>query len=131
MRFNNVIPNLLAADMPRSIAFYRDVLGFATTRTVPDQAPFVFAWMQRDGVDVFLNDAAAVRKETPALADVPIGGTNTMFITMEGIADLFAGVAGKARITMPLTKQFYGMTEFSLADPDGYVITFAERTKTE
>jgi hypothetical protein len=28
---------------------------------------------------------------------------------------------------MPLVTQFYGMREFAILDPDGYVITFAER----
>jgi hypothetical protein len=28
---------------------------------------------------------------------------------------------------MPLKDQWYGMTEFSISDPDGYLITFAER----
>jgi hypothetical protein len=27
---------------------------------------------------------------------------------------------------MPVTKQFYGMREFAVADPDGHVVTFAE-----
>ena len=29
---------------------------------------------------------------------------------------------------MPLEKKWYGVTEFAFEDPDGYVITFAERT---
>jgi uncharacterized glyoxalase superfamily protein PhnB len=28
---------------------------------------------------------------------------------------------------MPLTTQFYGMREFAIHDPDGHLITFAER----
>jgi hypothetical protein len=28
---------------------------------------------------------------------------------------------------MPLITQWYGMTEFTVADPDGYIVTFAER----
>ena len=28
---------------------------------------------------------------------------------------------------MPFETKFYGMREFAIADPDGYVITFAER----
>ena len=29
-------------------------------------------------------------------------------------------------MVMPIATKFYGMREFSIADPDGYVITFAE-----
>ena len=28
---------------------------------------------------------------------------------------------------MPLVTQFYSMREFAIEDPDGYVITFAQR----
>jgi uncharacterized glyoxalase superfamily protein PhnB len=32
-----------------------------------------------------------------------------------------------AKITMPLKEQFYGMREFAFEDPEGWVITIAER----
>jgi uncharacterized glyoxalase superfamily protein PhnB len=31
------------------------------------------------------------------------------------------------KIVMPIATQFYGMREFAIEDPDGYVLTFAER----
>ena len=31
------------------------------------------------------------------------------------------------KIVMPIVNQFYGTREFAIADPDGYVLTFAER----
>jgi hypothetical protein len=30
-----------------------------------------------------------------------------------------------------LTDQFYGMREFAILDPDGYLVTFAERVAKE
>lgn len=30
-------------------------------------------------------------------------------------------------VIMLMTKQFYGMREVAVADPDGHIITFAER----
>jgi uncharacterized glyoxalase superfamily protein PhnB len=33
----------------------------------------------------------------------------------------------KAPIVMPIKDQFYGMREFGVQDPDGYVIFFAQR----
>jgi uncharacterized glyoxalase superfamily protein PhnB len=32
------------------------------------------------------------------------------------------------KVVMPFEKKWYGMTEFAFVDPDGYVVTFAERT---
>ena len=36
-------------------------------------------------------------------------------------------VASRAPVVMPLRTQPYGMREFAVTDPDGHVITFAER----
>ena len=34
-------------------------------------------------------------------------------------------------IVMPFVTQWYGVKEFAIADPDGYVITLAERVGPE
>ena len=58
--FVSATPNLLVSDMAASLAFYRDVLGFQLEQSVPDEPPFVFAWLKRGGVQLFLNDAKPV-----------------------------------------------------------------------
>ena len=133
MNFADVTPNLVVSDLDRSIAFYRDLLGFSVVATVPDSPPFVFAWMQRGGVSVFLNAQHGAGEDVPALATRAIGGTNAMFMTLEadsaetGVDALFREVESTARVVMPLKTQFYGMREFAVEDPDGYVIVFAQR----
>jgi catechol 2,3-dioxygenase-like lactoylglutathione lyase family enzyme len=126
-RFTSVTPNLLVRDIARSTAFYRDVLGFQIKQTVPETGPFVFVWLDRDGVPVFLNDPKAVAEDFPAAASLPQGGTATMFFVITGVDAYHAGVAPKANVIMPLKTQFYGMREFAITDPDGHIITFAER----
>ncbi|HEV8318253.1 MAG TPA: hypothetical protein VGQ10_12640 [Vicinamibacterales bacterium] len=49
-----------------------------------------------------------------------------MFVVVEGLDALHASVSRQMPPVMPLKKQFYGMREFAVADPDGRVITFAE-----
>jgi lactoylglutathione lyase len=125
MKFADVTPNLVVSTIDRSLAFYRDVLGFSVVTTVPEQAPFAFVWMQRDTVNVFLNSEAST-----GMTASP--GTNILFITLEpgdiaaGIDALFAAVKDRAPVEMPVTDQFYGMREFTITDPDGYVVTFAQ-----
>jgi catechol 2,3-dioxygenase-like lactoylglutathione lyase family enzyme len=125
--FASVTPNLLVRDIAKSTAFYRDVLGFEIKQTVPDSAPFVFVWLERDGVPVFLNDPKAVAHDFPDAPALPPGGTATMFFVITGVDAYHAEVAPKTKVIMPLKTQFYGMREFAVADPDGHIITFAER----
>ncbi|MGH9565901.1 MAG: VOC family protein, partial [Candidatus Angelobacter sp.] len=128
MKFSKITPNLMVADMEASLRFYRDVLGCKVSQSVPENPPFVFAWMKRDDVDVFLN-----QRQTPQtgqhdpLAGRPIGGTLSMYVPVEGIADLLKNIEQNGvKIAIPLHQEFYGMKEFAVFDPDGYLIIFAE-----
>lgn len=125
--FKKLTPNLLVANVERSLAFYVDALGFAKGMTVPDQAPFVFASVTSGSLEIFFNDAATAVKEYPAFAGKPIGATGTMFVELEGIDAYHDAIRARVTITMPIVTQSYGMREFAIEDPDGYVITFAER----
>lgn len=44
-----------------------------------------------------------------------------------GSSERLSRIEAKARVVMPLKDQFYGMREFGIEDPDGYVIFFAQR----
>jgi len=128
-RFNSVTPNLLVRDVKKSTEFYRDVLGFTMGETVPDKEPFVFVWMKRDQVSVFLNDIKAAVEDYPPAASMPQGGTAAIFFIIDNVDDYHAKVAPKAKVIMPLKTQFYGLREFAVTDPDGHIITFAERVE--
>ena len=127
-QFTKLTPNLIVASVERSLAFYVETLGFSRGMTVPDESPFVFASVTSGPVEIFFNDAAAAIKEYPAFAGRPIGATGTLFIEMDGGVDaLHDRLKPAVKIVMPLVTQFYGMREFAIEDPDGYVITLAER----
>jgi len=125
--FKKLTPNLLVANVERSLAFYTGFLGFDRGMTVPEQPPFAFASVTSGAVEIFFNDAAAAIKEYPGFAGKPIGNTGTLYIEVEGIDALHDRLKSSVKIAMPIATQFYGMREFGFEDPDGYVITFAER----
>jgi uncharacterized glyoxalase superfamily protein PhnB len=127
VKFASVTPNLIVRDVAKSTAFYRDILGFEIKETVPADEPFVFVMLMRDGVPVFLNDHKAVEHEYAGANQVTRGGTVAMFFIISGVDAYHAAVASKVNVVMPLKTQFYGMREFAITDPDGHIITFAER----
>jgi len=125
--YTRLTPNLIVSSVERSLAFYVDTLGFSRGMTVPDESPLVFASVTSGAVEIFLNDAAVATKEYPGFGGKPIGATATMFIEMTGVDALHQQLKPRAKIVMPIETKFYGMREFAIEDPDGYVITFAER----
>lgn len=76
---------------------------------------------------MFLNDVKTAIESYPAMASVPAGGTATLFFAVTDVDGLHRVVAPRAPVVMPLKTQFYGMREFAVTDPDGHIITFAER----
>jgi catechol 2,3-dioxygenase-like lactoylglutathione lyase family enzyme len=120
-------PNLIVSDVERSIHFYRDVLGFTVTATVPEASPYVFAIVQSGAVEIFLNAPGPAVEEYPAFKDKPIGGTLTLFIEVAPIQQAYDSLKDRVKVVMPIEHKWYGVTEFAFEDPDGYLITFAER----
>ena len=132
MNFKKITPNLVVADLDKSLKFYRDILGFSISQTVPDKPPFIFAWMKRGEAELFLNVNMPPQPGEPDLyAGKPIGGgTLSLYLVMEGIDELYASVQQqKIPIVIAMHTQFYGMKEFAVRDPDGYLLIFAEPAK--
>ena len=128
--FSKLTPNLLVDDVERSLRFYEDVLGFTRGFTVPEARPFVFGSVVSGPIEIFFNEKNAAAKEYPGFAGKPLGITGTMYIELGGsgsVERLHERLKTLVPVVMPLVTQFYGVREFAIADPDGYVITFAER----
>ncbi len=121
-----ITPNLVVSSVEASLAFYENVLGFTRGMTVPEQPPLVFASVTSGPVEIFFNDRSTIAKESPQFKDKAIGGGNTMFIEVEGVDELHDRIKDRVRIVMAIVTQWYGMREFAIEDPDGYVIMFAQ-----
>ena len=124
---NKLTPNLVVSDVARAVAFYRDRLGFEVETTVPEAEPYVFAIIRSGPVQIFLNAPEPAIEEYPAMKGRPLGGTFTMFIEVTGIERTYDELKAQIPIVAPLETKWYGVAEFVVADPDGYLITFAER----
>ncbi|RJG06947.1 VOC family protein [Noviherbaspirillum cavernae] len=113
-RFKAAIPKLASADIGRSLAFFEQ-LGFASIAAYPD-----YGIVERDGVAIHFwlcND--------PRIAEA-----TGCRIHVEGIDALFDAYAALNIIhpNDPLSDKPWGMREFSILDPDGNLVTFAEET---
>ena len=120
-------PNLIVSNVDASLRFYEDVLGFDRSMTFPELSPFMFASVTSGPVKIFLSDRSTVIKEDPRLSDLPFGGGNIMLIEVDGVDAVHTRIASLVKVVMSLRTQSFGLREFAIQDPDGYIITFAER----
>jgi uncharacterized glyoxalase superfamily protein PhnB len=119
-------PNLMVEDVERTLMFYRDTLGFQVVTTLPDSAPFDFAIVQRDGVELMFQSRTSLSDNVPALTGSPIGASQTFYIEVTGIRDLYEQLRDKIEIVVDFHSTFYGTQEFYFRDPNGYILSFSE-----
>lgn len=117
MRMKSLTARLATPDLPRTLAFYRDVLGFAVAR-----AEDAFAFVGAGGVELmFVHDPEA---KIPAVRG--------LVFFLEGVDELHARVArAKVPVLWGPETYDYGAREFSIADPDGNELIFSEPVEQE
>ena len=119
-------PNLMIEDVERTLSFYRDVLGFNVVTTLPDSAPFDFAIVQRDGVELMFQSRPSLSENVPALTGGPIGASQTFYIEVSGLRDLYEQIRDKLEIVVDFHTTFYGTQEVYFRDINGYTPSFSE-----
>jgi catechol 2,3-dioxygenase-like lactoylglutathione lyase family enzyme len=124
-----IIPNLMVAEMARSLAFYRGVLGFTLVTAVSadrqtlsetDGHDAAFAILTAADGQLMLQTRQSLRAEQPSLADHP-ALTGTIYLRGVDPRPLIAKVPA-GRIIKPIERQWYGMLEAYVRDPDGYIL---------
>jgi uncharacterized glyoxalase superfamily protein PhnB len=104
--------------------WYADNLGFRAAGTEPSAEPYVYASLQRDGVELMLLRVDGYRK--PDLTARRPEGAWDAYVRMQGVHAFYETVQDRECVRSPLRKQRYGDWEFEVRDPDGYILVFSE-----
>jgi uncharacterized glyoxalase superfamily protein PhnB len=124
VQLRTAVPTFLVADVGRTARWYADALGFRIAGTAPAREPYVYASLQRDGVELMLLGLAGYEK--PDLTALRPEGVWDTYVRMRGVQAFYATVRDQPFIRMPLKKQPYGDSEFEVRDPNGYILVFSE-----
>ena len=119
-------PNLMVEDVRHTLTFYQDILNFSIVMTLPEIAPFDFGIVQRDGVELMFQSRQSLSENVPALAGSAIGASQTFYIEVTGISELYQQLRDKVEIVVDLHTTFYGTQEFYFRDINGYILSFSE-----
>ena len=127
IEIRGMAPLLQVFDMPISIAFYRDVLGFEVAGTSkPRGDHFDWALLRLNGVESMLNTAYEEDARPPAPDPVRMATHDDMalYFSCPDVDAAFAhlrarGVYAEAPKVAP-----YGMKQLYLHDPDGHNLCF-------
>ncbi|MCW5696835.1 MAG: VOC family protein [Bauldia sp.] len=109
-------PVLACRDIDSTLAWYRDVLGFEAWWRSGE--PATDASVRRNGASLnFMTDAELAGR---------VAGSEVM-VFVSGVDALYAEHRAKgAPIASPLTDEPWGLREYTVTDPSGYLLRFAE-----
>ncbi len=114
-------PFFIAGAVDRSIAFYRDQLGFEVWNREPDHDPF-FAILGRDGAMVFIKSGEASPTPNPSRDPAMRWDAYLSVPDPDALAAEYQGRG--AAFSSPLQDTHDGLRGFETTDPDGYVLFF-------
>lgn len=118
-------PNIFVYDMNQTITFYKK-LGFEVAMSVPEQGNFAWVMMANGSVTFMFQTFDSLENELPEIKR-STGGPLLFYIKTKNIRGFFEQLQQQqVTILKGLEKTFYGATEFSIADNNGFVLTFAE-----
>ena len=122
--FHSLNPCFVVADVGATIRWYETELGFDGD-PFPNFEPYVFAILRRDDVEIFLMRIEGYEK--PDLYHRRNGGVWDAYFRIKGLKDLYESLKERLDIKQPLHRQPYGLSEFEVRDPNGYILVFSEQ----
>lgn len=120
----SLAPNIFVRDINETIKFYQH-LGFSLLMTVPEEGDFEWAMMSCGDVAFMFQTFESLGSELPSISRKD-GGSLLLYIRVKDIRVFHDRIKDQVNVIKGLEKTFYGATEFSLLDLNGYILTFAE-----
>ena len=116
-----ISPSFIVRNVPTTLAFYCEKLGFKIEYQHPDREPF-FAIVQRDGAMIFLKDVGV--EPLPNCKRHPWARWDA-YTSVPDPDALAAEIASRGvTFSKPLQDTNDGLRGFEIEDPDGHVLFF-------
>lgn len=121
MPITKAVPLLRVTDVARSIDWYRTTLGFAGD-PFPASPPHEFAILRHAQVELMLRRGSPPARSHPRPYDWDV----YLRLDSDRFRDLCATLSQRGIVTRRLERMFYGLAEFEITDPDGYVLCLSQ-----
>jgi len=121
---DTLTPNIFVKDINETIEFYKQ-LGFEIVMKVPEEGDLVWAMMTCGSVSLMFQTFDSLGTDVPEISR-QAGGSLLLYVKRKQIRAFFDKIKDNVNVIKEFEKTFYGATEFSIQDNNGFVLTFAE-----
>jgi catechol 2,3-dioxygenase-like lactoylglutathione lyase family enzyme len=125
-KIQGLCPLIQVFDMPASLAFYRDLLGFEVVQQAPSADQCDWAWLKLGDAEVMLNTRyeADERPAAPDTARIAAHDDTCFYLAAPDVDAMYSYLREKGIDVSPPVVAPYGMKQLYLKDPDGFGICF-------
>jgi glyoxylase I family protein len=126
LEVRGLAPLLQVFDMPASVRFYRDSLGFEVVTASGPGDHFGWGLLRLGGAELMLNTAyeADDRPPKPDPARVAGHADTGLYFACPDVDGAYRELLAKGLQLDPPVMRDYGMKQLYVADPDGYTLCF-------
>lgn len=118
----HISPSFIVSDVPQTIAFYRDKLGFETRFQQPSKNPF-FAIIGRGGAQIFLKSERGITPVPNSTRHRHLRWDAFVYVPdPDALAAEFTEAGATFNVRLEDTHD--GLRGFEIRDPNGYLIFF-------
>ncbi|HKK63615.1 MAG TPA: VOC family protein [Bacteroidales bacterium] len=121
---DSLAPNIFVNDIDKTINFYENI-GFKVAMSVPEEGDYQWVMMVCGKVNFMFQTFESLGSELPEISRQK-GGSLLLYIQTEEVRQFHAKIKDNVKVIKGLERTFYGATEFSILDNNGYILTFAE-----
>ena len=131
LELSYLTPLIQVFSMPRSLTFYRDILGFEVVSDSGDGDNSSWVWIRLSGCDLMLND----QYEPGHVPDAPPGERvkwhrdTCLYFGCPDVDAAYEYLRSKGLTLSPPEVAPYGMKQLYVSDPDNYNLCFQWRTE--
>jgi glyoxylase I family protein len=118
-RVQSVWPLLAVDDLPSSLAFWREQLGFEIVGQAESDGTMFWCRLARGGASIMLQTADA--EDGPARER---GRGITLYFVCDEIDGLFEELSERGMTVDPPASTDYGMRQLFVPEPNGYLVCF-------
>ena len=124
MTITRLTANLYTDNVAACAKFWVDRLHFEKTAEVPEPGGLAFAVLQKGKIEVMYGSYQSLDQE-PRVAGSYQRGTGFLFIEVDDLDAVLSAMQDLPKVA-EVHKTFYGATEFTVKDPGGHLLTFAQ-----
>jgi len=126
IQLSGTVTLLQVFDMPTSLRFYRDLLGFTVIQQSQPVDRCGWAWLRRDDTELMLNTAYedASRPAGPDPDRIQAHGDTILYFGCPDVDAAYAFIRSKGIPASAPKNAPYGMRQLHFQDPDGFGICF-------